>query len=389
ERISRIPLSLRNALVFDRARDLGIGNSILPLLVAMEEGERLPRFPLESGALPTSRGTDRLAGKLREQLKTDSQAATPILQLRAFLETNPDRLAKLENGTLKLASGPSFPFTDAEFTSGLYYIFDAEEKESALSIALYAVEPLSLEWLEENFPDQIEFDLESKVDLKRRKEIKWERERWGALILQEWKKESTLDLSSLLPDHEVFDAYLKELAPEASETREFWNELLERVKRYESNGKSVEADFIARMQKELVILLGEVELKDALTTMNAIGDVDWIALNRELPRTIDLPRRKGVKVTYVSGKNPFVESRMQDFFGLKDGPKLLSGSLPITLHLLAPNYRAVQVTEDLMRFWAVHYPELRTPLMRRYPRHQWPEDPRQLIKDDADDSRRK
>jgi ATP-dependent helicase HrpB len=70
-----------------------------------------------------------------------------------------------------------------------------------------------------------------------------------------------------------------------------------------------------------------------------------------------------------------VESRLQDFLGLKTGPALLNGRVPLTLHLLAPNYRAVQVTRDLAGFWARIYPDLRRELGRRYPRHAWPEDP--------------
>jgi ATP-dependent helicase HrpB len=53
------------------------------------------------------------------------------------------------------------------------------------------------------------------------------------------------------------------------------------------------------------------------------------------------------------------------------------------VHLLAPNQRPVQVTSDLPGFWVKHYPALRKQLMRRYPKHQWPEDPTQLIKDDG------
>jgi ATP-dependent helicase HrpB len=49
--------------------------------------------------------------------------------------------------------------------------------------------------------------------------------------------------------------------------------------------------------------------------------------------------------------------------------------VPVVLHLLAPNQRAVQVTQDLSGFWSRHYPAIRRELMRRYPRHAWPEDP--------------
>ena len=58
------------------------------------------------------------------------------------------------------------------------------------------------------------------------------------------------------------------------------------------------------------------------------------------------------------------------------GPSVAGGRVPLVLHLLAPNQRAVQVTTDLAGFWDRHYPALRRELMRRYPRHAWPEDPR-------------
>ena len=58
------------------------------------------------------------------------------------------------------------------------------------------------------------------------------------------------------------------------------------------------------------------------------------------------------------------------------GPAVAGGRVPLVLHLLAPNQRAVQVTTDLAGFWDRHYPAIRRELMRRYPRHAWPEDPR-------------
>jgi ATP-dependent helicase HrpB len=70
-----------------------------------------------------------------------------------------------------------------------------------------------------------------------------------------------------------------------------------------------------------------------------------------------------------------VASRLQDFFGLREGPRVADGRVPLVLHLLAPNQRAVQVTTDLAGFWERHYPAIRRELMRRYPRHPWPEDP--------------
>jgi ATP-dependent helicase HrpB len=95
------------------------------------------------------------------------------------------------------------------------------------------------------------------------------------------------------------------------------------------------------------------------------------------PEFVELPHGRKLRVHYERDKPPWVESRLQDFFGQSDGPRL--GNRPLVLHLLAPNQRAVQVTSDLSGFWQRHYPEVRRELMRRYPRHAWPDDPRTAV----------
>lgn len=97
------------------------------------------------------------------------------------------------------------------------------------------------------------------------------------------------------------------------------------------------------------------------------------------PTHLALPRRRRVAIHYEMDRPPWIASRMQDFFGLARAPAVGNGAVPLVLHLLAPNQRPVQVTQDLPGFWVKHYPELRRQLMRRYPKHQWPEDPTQLI----------
>ena len=97
-------------------------------------------------------------------------------------------------------------------------------------------------------------------------------------------------------------------------------------------------------------------------------------LRREVPDFVTLPGGRRVPVQYEVGKPPWIESRLQDFFGMGAGPVICRGRVPLTLHLLAPNKRAVQVTSDLAGFWKRHYPEIRRELGRRYPRHPWPED---------------
>ena len=80
-------------------------------------------------------------------------------------------------------------------------------------------------------------------------------------------------------------------------------------------------------------------------------------------------------VHYEEGKPPWGESRIQDFLGLREGPRVGGGEVAVVLHLLSPAKRAVQVTSDLAGFWVRHYPQLRKEFSRRYPRHKWPENP--------------
>ncbi|MCP4445560.1 MAG: ATP-dependent helicase HrpB [Myxococcales bacterium] len=99
------------------------------------------------------------------------------------------------------------------------------------------------------------------------------------------------------------------------------------------------------------------------------------AMEKLAPTHVSIPARKRVEVNYEVDRPPWIQSRLQDFFGAQAGPSVAAGKVPLVLHLLAPNRRAVQVTTDLAGFWLRHYPDLRRQLMRRYPRHKWPEKP--------------
>jgi ATP-dependent helicase HrpB len=96
-------------------------------------------------------------------------------------------------------------------------------------------------------------------------------------------------------------------------------------------------------------------------------------LDKLAPEQVSLANGRKVRVEYIEGQPPSISSRLQDFFGAARGPSICDGKVPLTLHLLAPNGRAQQVTQDLAGFWERHYPAVRKELMRKYPRHSWPE----------------
>jgi ATP-dependent helicase HrpB len=102
-------------------------------------------------------------------------------------------------------------------------------------------------------------------------------------------------------------------------------------------------------------------------------------LRTDVPDSVTLPGGRHCRIHYEPGRSPWIASRLQDFFGLVDSPTILGGKKKLVLRLLAPNQREVQITDDLGQFWLKHYPTVRSELMRRYPRHAWPEDGRTAI----------
>lgn len=103
----------------------------------------------------------------------------------------------------------------------------------------------------------------------------------------------------------------------------------------------------------------------------------WRALQREAPERIEVPSGNRIKLHYEPGKPPVLAVRIQEIFGMLETPRVAGGRVRVLLHLLGPNMRPQQVTDDLESFWRTTYQQVRKDLRRRYPKHAWPEDPYQ------------
>lgn len=99
------------------------------------------------------------------------------------------------------------------------------------------------------------------------------------------------------------------------------------------------------------------------------------ALDREAPERILVPSGNHIRLAYSADAPPVLAARIQELFGLADTPRVAGGAVPVMVHLLAPNMRPQQVTQDLRSFWNTTYPQVRKELRARYPKHDWPEDP--------------
>ena len=119
--------------------------------------------------------------------------------------------------------------------------------------------------------------------------------------------------------------------------------------------------------------LGEDELANALKS-----SVDWSLRQRIdalAPVRIVVPSGMERRIDYAHGQPPVLAVKLQELFGLADTPRVADGRITVTLHLLSPGGKPLQVTQDLRGFWERTYPEVKKEMKGRYPRHPWPDDP--------------
>lgn len=128
---------------------------------------------------------------------------------------------------------------------------------------------------------------------------------------------------------------------------------------------------------ELARIRGTRDLRriDVLAALRRL--LPWPAaarLNELAPERVQVPSGSSVRVDY-DGDQPVLAVRIQEVFGWTAAPALADGRVPLLLHLLSPARRPAAVTADLASFWSTGYPQVRSELRGRYPKHAWPEDP--------------
>jgi ATP-dependent helicase HrpB len=119
--------------------------------------------------------------------------------------------------------------------------------------------------------------------------------------------------------------------------------------------------------------LSSADLNEALLSL-----VDWPQrqlIDKFAPSHIKVPSGLERSIAYASGSAPVLAVKLQELFGLAQSPTVANGKIIITLHLLSPAGKPLQITQDLSSFWNSTYAEVRSEMKIRYPRHPWPEDP--------------
>ncbi len=316
----------------------------------------------------------------RKHATPNTQHAAPALLALAY----PDRVGKrrpgqegrfiLRNGLGAVTTAPSL--ARAEWIVATELDGDPQESKIYLGVALDEGDVLEL------YGDQIERVDEVTWDVGAEKVVAKRIERLGAIILSE---KSTND-----PDPQaVSEAVAAALARQGLTLLPWRDDALELRARlaflHAIDPKwpdMSDAALQARADEWLAPHLVKVRKKGDLAKLDLarlIGEMlTWeqrTKLDELAPTHLEVPSGSRIRVDYTDTKAPVLAVKLQEVFGWLDTPRLGGGKVPVTLHLLSPAQRPVQVTKDLANFWKNGYFEVRKDLRGRYPKHPWPEDP--------------
>lgn len=374
-RMAALPLHPRLARLALDAGDDGIA-----LAACLSAGVRAPSVDLLALLhQPRDGYVRRVEDQIRRLLPRRPRATLDLPQavLRAF----PDRVARRRRDReLRLAQGGSAILASdrgLEKSQWMVAVEIEERPDQGLPLVRLA-SPIEPEWLLDFFPDRVRE--ESGVEWNRQAERVETRSAllYDGLVLEESRGH--------MPGPAQAAPLLAQKALEAGLDRfldpDEWKEFRARyacAAQYAPLDSLTEARVQSALESLCYGLRSFGDLRDACRGGGFYSVLLTPAQQRLLdeltPSRLRLPSGRTARVRYAEGQPPWVASRLQDFFGMKETPRIARGALPVVVHLLAPSQRPVQTTSDLAGFWQRLYPQLRRELSRRYPRHKWPEDP--------------
>lgn len=248
-----------------------------------------------------------------------------------------------------------------------FLILDITQRQEAINVF-----PILEEWLYDLHPfpfsEEDQVNVDSKIQLVRKTKL-------GSIVMEE---------STSVRPFSKLSAEAKKLVLTQGE-----NTFQKNKNKFQESEIYMRLHFWARHHKWDLSILENIRFESFLLENDHLNwddvsdflkrqlEKDWSLdrMDENLPLKINLGGKRELEVHYTSGEDPYVEAPMQDFYGVKTTPTILKGQFPLTLKLIGPHRRPIQVTRDLPGFWKKMYVEMKREWQRDYPRHHWPDDP--------------
>jgi ATP-dependent helicase HrpB len=318
----------------------------------------------------------RSVERVRDQLQRIARGGKGTGSLaRSLLAGYPDRVAQRRGAREVLLVDGTTAAIERPESEYLLAIEAQERRGQKATVRLSA--PIEPGWVLDAFPSEVKETLEVTWDGRLEKATVSSRLVHGAIVLEESAGQGGgPEVERILAHHALLagpGAFADKDALAALDMRSRF------ARTMDTSLPAIDEEAAREVLRDLVPgrrSFADLRAADLLGALaGRLSHAQRLALDRLAPEAVTLPGGRRVRVHYEKTQPPWIESRLQDFFGMGDGPTVGNG-VPLVLHLLAPSQRPVQITTDLAGFWVKHYPSIRRELCRKYPRHAWPEDPR-------------
>jgi len=255
-------------------------------------------------------------------------------------------------------------------------IREVEQRGGEVNTILSLATAIEVEWLKELFPDDIKSDVHVQFDAREKRVLAAELLRFRDLALAAKRIDPPpADASARLLADEIIAGRL--LLPNWDHHVEQW---LARLNLLCKECADLQLPNISDDDKKSIIeqlCHGAVSYKDIKEREVKPMVMSWLSqsqrelLDKHAPERLTLANGRTPKVNYEPGRAPFISLRIQELYDVNQTPKIALGRVPVTVHILTPGMKPIQVTQDLANFWREHYPKIKSELARKYPKHLW------------------
>ena len=255
-------------------------------------------------------------------------------------------------------------------------IREVEGRDREVNTLLSLATAIEVDWLKELFPEDIKSEVHVQYDAREKRVLAAEMLRFRDLALAAKRIDPPpAEAAARLLAEEIQAGRL--LLPNWDHSVEQWLSRLDLLCRQCAD---LQLPAITDEDKKHIIAElchGAVSYKDIKerevkpVVMSWLSPVQQELLDKDAPERLTLSNGRTPKVSYEPGKAPFISLRIQELYDVNQTPRIALGRVPVTVHILTPGFKPIQVTQDLANFWKEHYPRIKSELSRRYPKHLW------------------
>jgi ATP-dependent helicase HrpB len=328
-------------------------------------------------------GSEEAAKRRTEAIRTGGPTLNNEETLRkCILIGFSDRVARIDEGTLRceLVHGRRGTLARESVTREKPLIVAAEIQEiggraGEVNTIVSLATAIEADWLREFFPNDMRSEIRARFETTSRSVQAARVLLFRDLVLESKRVEPPAEAAARLLAEEILEGRLQ--LPNWDHNVDQWILRLNLLSEWCADLELPPIQTEARRQIIEQLCLGAFSYKDVKDRDVRQAVKSWLSAGqRELvdkyaPERVTLSNGRTPKVTYEAAGPPYISMRIQELFEVTETPRIAMRRVPLSIHILAPSMRPVQVTQDLANFWREHYPRIKSELQRKYPKHEW------------------